>query len=562
MLNAYNNVFVPFSSRAPAHTLRHRIQRQTPYFAKNRQMNNVKAYLAGGGLAGIATAFYLIKEGRLPGENINVFEASDFAGGSLDAAYEPEKNCYFMRGFRMFEEKVYSALFDMISSVPSLEDPAKTLMDEFVEFNQQVKTYSRARLLVNGQPVDARPFKMKFSDRIRLLRLLTLSENRIENVKIEDYFSSAFFESNFWLQFCTTFSFQPWHSLEELKRYILRFIQDSPVLDTQSCVRNTKYNQYDSIVLPIKNWLTNQGVHFQKNSVVSDVKFSQTNEKMRIHEISVLSQGVEKRIEIEKNGLVFLTLGSMTEQFSTGSMDKPPLQIPEPRGSSWELWKNISTISPEFGQYSVFNSDIDKTKWVSFTVTFSDPLFFQYIEKITRSKAGTEGPISIKDSNWLISFALPNQPHFINQPENLQVIWGYGLYPDKVGNFVKKKMSECSGREILVELLYHLKFENILDDILGSAICIPCTLPYITSQFMPRKSGDRPNVVPACSENFAFIGQYCEIPEDIVFTLEYSVRSAQIAVFSLLNSKNKPTPIYPGWKSLRNLFNAVRTTFR
>lgn len=529
---------------------------------KNRQMNNVTAYIAGGGLAGIAAAFYLVKEGGLPGENVKVFEASDIAGGSLDAVYEPGNSAYFMRGFRMLDDKVYSAFFDMISSVPSLDDPEKTVMDEFVEFNRQVKTYSRSRLLVNGQPVAARPFKMKFRDRVKLLRLLTLREKKIENVKIEEYFSPSFFESNFWIQFCTTFSFQPWHSLEELKRYILRFLHDAPTLDTQTCIRNTRYNQYDSIVLPIKTWLKSQGVHFEKGSAISDVKFSSESGKMRIHEISVSSRGVEKKIEIEKNSLVFLTLGSMTEDFSAGSMDEPPRRVSENRFSSWKLWKNISKISPEFGRYSVFHSDIDKTKWVSFTATFSDPLFFKRIEKITRSKAGTEGPITIKDSNWLISFALPNQPHFIDQPEHLQVIWGYGLYPDKAGNFVQKKMSECSGREILTELIHHLKFENDLDKLMNSAICIPCTMPYITSQFMPRRSGDRPAVVPACSENFAFIGQYCEIPRDIVFTLEYSVRSAQIAVFSLLKCTNKPTPIYPGWKSFKNIFNAVRTTFR
>lgn len=525
-------------------------------------MNRVRAYLAGGGLAGIASAFYLIKEGHLPGKNIVVFEESEIAGGSLDALYRPETNSYFMRGFRMLEDNVYSALFDMMSAVPSLEHPHKTLMDDYVEFNQQVKTCSRSRLVLNGRAIDARPFKLKFLDRIKILRLLTLPEKKIENLKIEDFFSPSFFKSNFWYEFCTTFSFQPWHSLEELKRYILRFIQCSPVLDTQTCVRSTRYNQYDSIVLPVKTWLKAQGVIFQKNTVVEDVHFSSANEKMWIDRISVFSEGTKKSVEIEKSDLVFLTLGSMTADFSIGSMHKPPAKNAERKIPSLELWKNIAGQNPEFGQYSVFYSDIEKTKWVSFTATFSTPLFFGLIKTLTRAAAGTEGPVTIVDSNWLISFAIPNQPHFINQPEHLQILWGYGLYPDRPGNFVKKKMSECSGREILEEIIHHLKFENELENIIDSAMCIPCVMPYITSQFMPRKSGDRPEVVPACAENFAFIGQYCEIPEDIVFTLEYSVRSAQIATFSLLNSKNKPTPIYRGWKNLRHLFNTVRTAFR
>ncbi|OQA08702.1 MAG: Oleate hydratase [bacterium ADurb.Bin374] len=525
-------------------------------------MNERKAYLAGGGLAGIAAAFYLLREGDFSGENITLFEAADIAGGSLDAAFEPGKSRYFMRGFRMLEDKVYTALFDMLSSVPSLQMPGRAVMDEFVEFNRQVKTFCSARLLVKGKPVDARPFRLSLGDRFRLVRLLALEERQIESVPIDAYFSPAFFESNFWIEFCTTFSFQPWHSLEELKRYILRFIQDSPVLDTQTCVRSTKYNQYDSIVLPVKTWLKERGVRFRKNSIVSDVAFSRVSGKLRVDGLTVASPGGEQRIAVEEDSLVFLTLGSMTDQFSIGSMDRPPHAIHVSAAPAWNLWKRISDVSPEFGRHAVFSSDLDKTKWVSFTVTFSNSLFFDHIERITRARAGTEGPITIRDSNWLISFALPNQPHFIGQPEHLQVIWGYGLYPDRPGNYVRKKMSECTGREILVELLHHLKIDYILDSILQAADCVPCLMPYITSQFMPRKAGDRPKVVPDCASNFAFIGQYCEIPDDIVFTLEYSVRSAQTAVFNLLNSGKRPTPIYPGWKRLKNIFNAIRTIFR
>lgn len=132
-----------------------------------------------------------------------------------------------------------------------------------------------------------------------------------------------------------------------------------------------------------------------------------------------------------------------------------------------------------------------------------------------------------KDSRWLMSIVLARQPHFIGQPENVQVFWGYGLFVDQAGDFVGKKMSECSGEEILIELLGHLRFDAHRDRILASANCIPCMMPLITSQFMPRVEGDRPHIRPIGTTNLSFIGQYCEVPDDVVFTVEYSVRPAR-----------------------------------
>nr|WP_319487545.1 oleate hydratase [uncultured Caproiciproducens sp.] len=84
-------------------------------------------------------------------------------------------------------------------------------------------------------------------------------------------------------------------------------------------------------------------------------------------------------------------------------------------------------------------------------------------------------------------------------------------------------------------------------------------MPYITSQFMPRVAGDRPDVVPAGSKNFGFLGQYSEIPQDCVFTVEYSVRSAMMAVYKLMNLDKEVEPVYPGQYDIRVLTNAAKT---
>ena len=524
--------------------------------------NCSKAYIVGGGLAGISTAAYLIKNGKVPAGDITVFEELDFFGGSLDAFKSRGERAYFMRGFRMLEAKVYSALFDLMSFIPLPEDPKKSLYDDFLEFNEEVKTYSLSRLVEGGEPIDSKPFTLSFKERMKLLRFLTFKEKKIENMTIADYFGEDFFESNFWYLFSTTFSFQPWHSLEELKRYIRRFMHVSPTVHTQQCIRSTRYNQFESIVQPIRNWLTKIGVNFIKNCAVKDVVFSKTQTGKCISGLTYVQNGTENRIHTTLNDCIFISIGSMTADHSAGTMDQAPETIRTHRNQSWKLWEKIAKEDKNFGRPEVFEGNIDNSKWVGFTCTFNDPLFFNLIEKITRKKAGTEGPLTIKDSNWVISFALPNHPHFKDQPEDITVFWGYGLYPDKVGNFIKKKMSECTGHEILTEIVHHLKMEEHLEFITRSANCIPCMMPYITSQFQPRKKGDRPKVVPDNSDNFAFIGQFCDIPLDIVFTLDYSVRSAQIAVNELLRLKRKETPIYKGWQDVIVIVKTIMTALR
>lgn len=131
--------------------------------------------------------------------------------------------------------------------------------------------------------------------------------------------------------------------------------------------------------------------------------------------------------------------------------------------------------------------------------------------------------MTFKDSNWLCSFVFPRQPHFINQPENCQVCWGYALHPERIGDFVNKSMLECTGNEILVEMMGHLQFDM---DLVKNAICKPCIMPFITSMFMTRSMADRPSVVPKGCKNLGFISQFANVPNDVVFTVEYSVRAA------------------------------------
>jgi oleate hydratase len=240
-------------------------------------------------------------------------------------------------------------------------------------------------------------------------------------------------------------------------------------------------------------------------------------------------------------------------------MDFSPVLKGKLDGGAWTLWEKIATGRPEFGRPSAFADHVNESKWVSFTGTLHDPTFFRMVRNLTGNVPGEGGLITFANSSWLASIVLPHQPHFIGQPDDVDVFWGYGLFADRPGDFVKKPMSACSGREIMAEILGHLHIESDAPQILNKAICIPCMMPFITSQFLRTEKGDRPEVVPEGSTNLGFTGQFCELADDVVFTVEYSVRSAQAAVYTLLGLERNPPPVDKGQYNPRNLYDAFRT---
>jgi oleate hydratase len=120
------------------------------------------------------------------------------------------------------------------------------------------------------------------------------------------------------------------------------------------------------------------------------------------------------------------------------------------------------------------------------------------------------------------------------------------LYPERNGDFVPKRMDACTGAEILEEVLRQLRFDQQLDKITASSICIPCGLPYVNNIWMPRTPTDRPSVVPQVATNLGLIGQYVEDPRDIAFTIEYSARTAWEAIHVLVKRGRAPPSVYQG----------------
>jgi oleate hydratase len=520
------------------------------------QKNETHIYLVGGGIASLAAAAFLIRDGDIPGKNITILEQLDRLGGSLDGAGSPESG-YVLRGGRMIESK-YLCTYSLFSSIPTL-DGSKTVTQEIFEWNEVMETSSKSRLVRGGERIDGPEFGLTEKHILNLERVAAEPEALLGRNTIADEFDSSFFETNFWLMWCTTFAFQPWHSAVEFKRYLVRFTHMVGGFNHLRGIMRTVFNQYDSMVRPLQKWLEERGVRFELNTRVTDLILREDADSKAVQRIVYTRGGIAGEIDLGDEDLVIVTLGSMTEASSLGSMDSAPILKGKADGGAWTLWEKIAAGHPEFGQPSVFADHIDESKWVSFTTTLHDATFFRLVRDFTGNVPGEGGLITFADSSWLTSIVLPHQPHFIGQPEDVSVFWGYGLFVDKVGNFVKKPMSACTGREIMTEILGHMHVESEASQILATSMCIPCMMPFITSQFLRREKGDRPEVVPQGSTNLAFVGQFCELPDDVVFTVEYSIRSAQTAVYSLLGLKREPPAVYKGQYDPRVLYRAFTT---
>jgi oleate hydratase len=522
---------------------------------KNR--NETKIYLVGGGIASLAAAAFLIRDADILGHNITIMEELDRPGGSLDGAGSAQDG-YVRRGGRMFESK-FLCTYDLFSSIPTL-DKSKTVTQEIFDWSETIKTSSKCRLVRGGQRQTAPAFGLSERHILGIVRLSLEPEVMLGKSSIADHFEPSFFETNFWFMWCTTFAFQPWHSAVEFKRYVVRFTHMVPGFNRLRGIMRNVYNEYDSMIRPLQKWLDDRGVRFELNTRVTDLIFCDKADEITVERIVTQdSGGSSSEITVRPNDFVIVTLGSMTEASSLGSMETAPVLRGKSDGGAWVLWERIATGRPQFGRPSIFADHVDESKWISFTTTLHDAAFFRLIRDFTGNVPGEGGLMAFVDSNWLVSIVLPHQPHFIGQPKDVSVFWGYGLSVDKPGNFVKKPMSACTGREIMTEILCHLRIEAEVARIMETSTCIPCMMPFITSQFLRREKGDRPQVVPEGSTNLAFTGQFCELPEDVVFTVEYSVRSAQTAVYKLLGLKREPPPVYKGQHDPHALYNAFTT---
>lgn len=531
---------------------------------KPKDADKKTAYIVGSGLAGLAAATFMIRDGYMDGRKIHVLEQLEVPGGSMDGILDDQKG-YIIRGGREMEPH-FETLWDLFRSIPSLETDDASVLDEFYWLNKEDPSYSHARVIENrGKEIPTDGDLLLSETAIKeMLDLALTPEEQLDNVQIDQVFTQEFFDSNFWLYWSTMFAFEPWASAMEMRRYMLRFVHHISTLKNLSSLRFTKYNQYESLILPMVTYLKDKGVSFDYGTTVTNIIIEKKDGKKIAKSLEYVQGGKEKELTLTEDDFVLFTNGSITESTNYGDNTHPASKEHE-IGATWELWEKLAAQSDDFGHPAKFYQNIPTDNWVtSGTITLKDDRVASYIEKISKKDPHsgsivTSGPVTVKDSNWLLGYSISRQPHFKSQNESELIIWVYGLYSNRTGNFIKKNIEDCSGIELCEEWLYHIGVpESEIEDIaINGASTIPVRMPYITSYFMPRAIGDRPKVVPDNTVNLAFIGNFAETERDTVFTTEYSVRTAMEAVYTLLNVDRGIPEVFASSFDARVLLSAL-----
>lgn len=514
-----------------------------------------RAHIIGGGIAGLAAAAFLVDDAHMPPANITVYEKLPVAGGSMDGAGDAEHG-YICRGERELEAWM-ECLWYLCSKIPSIQTPGRTILDETHEANRREPIYSHCRLIhKRGQLYPTGGPEMSAKDVKAFNRLLLTPESELEGIELADWFSPDFTKSVFYYCWSSMLAFSPWHSVIEMKRYLERFMMYAPGATHLKGVLHTEYNEFDSIIKPILVYLQRRGVTFETGVEVTDLELVDHPGETLVTGLTIRDANGQHRLGLTWDDLVFFTNGSMTQNatladtHTVGSFDFST----EERGC-WTVWEKLCARDPKFGNPATFIADSDKTNWISFFVTLRDGhRFFDYMERKTGDRAPCGGAITVVDSSWKVAFALYGNRYYPDQPEDVDVLWAYGQRSDVIGDYIKKPMRDCTGAEMFAEMLYHCGLAaEAIDRTVEAAFVSTAYMPYITSQFMPRKVADRPKVIPDGCVNLAFIGQFVELPGDVVFTVETSVRTAMMAVWGLTGLDKPMIPMYEPQYDLRVL---------
>ena len=528
-------------------------------------VDNKSAYIIGSGLAALTAACYLVRDGQMKGEHVHILEKEQLAGGACDG-WKYEDVGYVMRGGREMDNH-FEVMWDLFHSIPSIETEGVSVLDEYYWLNKEDPNYSLCRATVNRGEDAHTDGKFDISDKgtMEIMKLFFTPEEDLQDKKITDFFDDEVLNSNFWLYWRTMFAFENWHSALEMKRYIQRYIHHIGGLPDFKALRFTKYNQYESMILPMIKYLESFGEQVHFGVKVVNVQFDCKPERKLATRIDVIRDGQEESIDLTENDLVFITNGGCVENSTMGSQNKPAEFRTEIKaGGGWDMWRKIAAQDPAFGNPDKFCGNPELCNWMSATVETLDQRIIPYIKKICKrdpftGKVVTGGIVTVKDSSGLLSWTINRQPQFREQPKDHCLVWVYALFSDKPGDYIKKPMRECTGKEICMEWLYHLGVpENEIEDMAEhSANTVPVMMPYIDAFFMPRAIEDRPKVVPDGAVNFAFLGQFAELPRDTIFTTEYSMRTGMEAVYTLLNVDRGVPEVWGSVFDIRALLDAT-----
>ncbi|PYH67117.1 67 kDa myosin-cross-reactive antigen like protein [Aspergillus vadensis CBS 113365] len=492
------------------------------------QHQRAHAWILGNSMASLASAVHLIQETSIPASHVNVVESRTSATDGLSTT----GNATIGYDYRAACLPIFcdGCTEDLLSIIPSTSGPGKTLLDNLKCTPREI---APTRVIIKRghkeQVCNARGLRMGWKVRIKLALFLRHSEGALGRKTIRDCLDNEFFKSAFWAVWASTFGFSPWHSAVEFRRCLRSFLHEILQSSTDPAALNCcTYNAHEDIIMPMTRFLQSQGADLKFNSKTTLITMGNDTGCQR--------EGIEKTVTIGPHDVVIATLGSAISGSSSGTSTDPPPQELLPAvdyfDENWSLWLGLF---PNLGDPYSFCTRVTESRAECFTITSRQCDFFA---KLTQENPEKIVSIVLPGSEWSISLFRPHCKTINGSSGDERIIWGHASSPGREGNYVKKPMLDCGGMEILAELLQH--FHAYSEDSLSHFTLIPRVAPRLAAPLLARNYKDRPKVVGNEAENLAVVGQFVEIPDETAATMDYSVRSAQLAVYRLMGLRKEP----------------------
>jgi oleate hydratase len=530
-----------------------------PQFTDQRTTQNIDAWIFGSGTEALASAVYLIKDAKVHPPRIHIIDKHLFSEqishrpGSWSDGYDQFAACLPVpAGLPM--ERLLASLPSTQSQGPSLLDEIQTAEANRVPKKRNVRTcfLAMTKGSVNHIPTDS--LNLSTKHRIALIRLLCKRERYLSQRQVQDLLPEDFFQCPFWAIWSAQFGFQPWHSAAELRRSIRQYLPQFHSLSILSCLDITGYYQYESLYLPIYNFLQSCGVDFRYGVEVKDMQVSNDNVKQKVIGFNLVQGKLQLRKQLGENDIVIINIGSTISGSAVGTNNSTPvwqsLDADDLFDQNWSVWLDLGNKHKGLGNPYNFCTRQSESMMESFTITTQDLVLYDDLRSLSKCTSEAGAFIFLGDSNWKINLCIPAQPVFSSQPQDVRVLWGFAHAPRVEGNYVRRILLHSSGADILSEILAHLNLHY--NPPLSRTVTIPRAMPRMGSLFLTRALNDRPSIMPL--SNVGLVGPFTELSGYTCADVSYGIRTAKMAVYKLMGLEGElEDPLYSSTSIIKKI---------
>ncbi|WP_434311525.1 oleate hydratase [Hominifimenecus sp. rT4P-3] len=535
-------------------------QKEVEEQLKKRRYGKRQAYLLGDGLTGLAAAVYLIRDARFPANQIHIF-----SGGSNTVETFSQDGSFPCWRSRFLEEKLYENFWELLESFSVSKKHAKISMAEDIRrFSKTHPVCGKARMIDGkGRIVDTESLGLNQEERRKLAQLMTAGEDELEGQTIQDWFACLhFFSTNFWHLWRSAFDIREECGILEFRRLLLRWLPHFGDMDTMEWMCQFPIAPEDGVYQRLRSYLSERGVIFEEKREIQEIELEEN--RVCVTGIFVREEERSYRIPIATDDICLVTDGDERRWFSRGNWERPANCLLDKGPEEASFWALAASKRPGvLGRPEVFFENVPFTETMDFSIVCRGDTLLRKIEAFSGNRPGSGGLVTLRDSSWGISFFVPVQPYYKHQQPEETVLIGYGQYPERLGKYVQKPMKDCTGREIVDEVLSCLRWQEIWEKVQEEVI--GCTLtrkPYARAAFSPHGMADRVSILPDPEGNLAFAGWFSDLPEETAGSEECQVRAARTAVYGLLRVEKEVLPVTLYRKDAKILAKALYAIYQ